>query len=393
MALKNNTWTLNQWYDQDVAGNVSYSGAQQLWAWGTNDYGHLGLNNTTSYSSPKQVGGDNWSTTFRNYTISSSGTFHIKTDGTLWVWGRNNTYGQLGLNSRTTNYSSPVQLPGTTWSSVSGGNEWVAATKTDGTLWTWGRMYNGCLGHNDQTNRSSPVQVGSDTTWTENISTGSYNVFAIKTDGTLWSWGFHSYGGLGQNQGTVSISSPVQIHGGGSDWSMCSGGNNRAGGVKTDGTLWVWGYNAGGSLGQNQTGAASSRSSPVQIPGTNWGLLSVGSETMMATKTDGTLWTWGSNNNGSLGLNQAPDSPERLSSPTQIPGTNWSTSIGSLSRSYSGAMAMKTDGSLWGWGSNDSGQLGQNDTTYRSSPVQVPGTWGGHSFMSGGGGIMATRVI
>ena len=395
MALRNNTWKLNQWYDQDVAGNVSYTGQQQLWAWGYNQYGNLGLNEGpgNNKSSPVQItgGGDNWSTTFRNYTISSSNALHVKTDGTLWAFGRN-TYGQLGQNNRS-NYSSPTQVGSdTTWRSLSVSGEYVSATKTDGTLWTWGRQYNGSLGQNNQTHYSSPVQVGSDTTWSENISGGSNNVFAIKTDGTLWSWGFHSYGGLGQNQGTVNLSSPTQIHGGGSDWSMCSGGNNRAGGVKTDGTLWVWGYNAGGSLGQNQTGAPSSKSSPVQIPGTNWGLLSVGSETMMATKTDGTLWTWGSNNNGSLGLNQAPDSPERLSSPAQIPGTNWSTSIGSLSRTYNMGFAMKTDGSLWGWGSGSSGTLSQNNRTNYSSPVQIPGNWGGFSIVNGSG-IMATRII
>ena len=196
MALKNNTWTLNNWYDQDVAGNISYSGSKQLWAWGDNYRGGLGQNSTTKYSSPVQVGGGGiglfGELEARDGTASFSDNAlgAIKTDGTLWMIG-DNDYGQLGQNS-VVKCSSPVQVgSGTDWSIVSLGLDYSAAIKTDGTLWMWGGQGanpNGTLGQNQGTvNYSSPVQVPG-TTW-RNISAGIVNVFATKTDGTIWVWG------------------------------------------------------------------------------------------------------------------------------------------------------------------------------------------------------------
>ena len=144
--------------------------------------------------------------------------------------------------------------------------------------------------------------------------------------------------------------------------------------TKTDGTLWTWGYNAVGQLGINN---AVQTSSPTQIPGTNWKALTPGRQGLMyvsggALKTDGTLWTWGYNENGQLGLNDRTS----YSSPMQIPGTTWEdVSSGSYAMS-----ATKTDGTLWMWGDNSAGQLGLNNEIKYSSPVQVPGTWSTFGF-------------
>ena len=149
------------------------------------------------------------------------------------------------------------------------------------------------------------------------------------------------------------------------------------GGVKTDGTLWTWGANESGELGINDR---AHRSSPVQVPGTTWkavygGIGEAGQDSKrLAVKTDGTLWGWGWQNNGELGQNNRTT----YSSPVQVPGT-WSTTVKPTGTGYGRAtFAVKPDGTLWSWGANESGGLGINDTIKRSSPVQVPGSaiWG-----------------
>ena len=200
----------------------------------------------------------------------------IKTDGSLWVWGRNDDVGKLGLNDKN-NRSSPVQIPGS-WSYLSNGAEenMTAAIKSDGTLWTWGRNNQGSiglLGHNNQTNYSSPVQVGSDTTW-NGLGGGNGVLFGTKTDGTIWGWGDGRNGALGQNQQgpTIRYSSPVQIPG--TTWSAGGQSKSYMGGAvgftKTDGTLWMTGGSGGYGLVAIDGGNNVSRSSPVQVPGTDW---------------------------------------------------------------------------------------------------------------------------
>jgi alpha-tubulin suppressor-like RCC1 family protein len=200
----------------------------------------------------------------------------------LFSWGLGSS-GQLGQTNRT-QFSSPVQIPGTSWSSIAGGTIHSLATKTDNTLWSWGNGANGRLGQNDTTQFSSPIQIPG-TTWSA-ISATQHSL-ATKTDGTLWSWGQGSNGQLGQNNRT-QFSSPVQIPG--TTWSSISGGNEHSLATKTDGTLWSWGLGSVGRLGQNST---VTRSSPIQIPGTSWSSISGGDYHSLATKTDGTLWSWG----------------------------------------------------------------------------------------------------
>ena len=247
-----------------------------LWTWGNNGDGALGHNNQTNYSSPKQVPGTTWPTSYGKLSASTGACIAIKTDGSLWVWGRNDDKGKLGLNDKN-NRSSPVQIPGS-WSYLSNASEEnaTAAIKSDGTLWTWGRNDQGSiglLGHNNQTNYSSPVQVGSDTTW-NGLGGGNGTLFGTKTDGTIWGWGDCRNGQLGQNQQgpTIRYSSPVQIPG--TTWSAGGQSKSYMGGAvgftKTDGTLWMTGGSGGYGLVAIDGGNNVSRSSPVQIPGTDW---------------------------------------------------------------------------------------------------------------------------
>ena len=353
-----------------IGGDVSYVGTAytfvtkaptySLWAWGRNYEGGLGLNDIVSYSSPVQIPGTTWDPV-SNISPDGTGALMRKTDGTLWGWGRNN-YGQLGKNN-TTKYSSPVQTGSDTdWAMVAQGNYSKGiGVKTDGTMWIMGRNLYGNLGQNNETNYSSPVQIPG-TTWSSDItktSTSQGNMASIKTDGTLWMWGSNGNGELGQNDATQR-SSPVQIPG--TTWSAVSHSYAGYMAIKTDGTLWGWGYNYFGALGQNNE---IKYSSPTQVPGTTWSKLGGTNATNGAIKTDGTLWMWGYNYHGQLG----DGTNTHRSSPVQVPGTTWKQ----LGGGAKGIQAVKTDGTLWVWGSGTYGS-GLNNRSNYNSPVQIPGT-------------------
>lgn len=191
-----------------AAGKQKYGYGVPLFAWGANTYGQLGVGDTAVRSSPTQVGTlSDWS------KISASDAaplvFAIKTTGTLWAWGVN-TGGALGLNN-IVHRSSSVQVGTlTNWQSVACEYYTVAAVKTNGTLWTWGYNFYGQLGLNDTADRSSPTQVGLLTDWKE-VNSGTQASAGIKTNGTLWAWGRNNYGAIGNNEPTVDRSSPIQV--------------------------------------------------------------------------------------------------------------------------------------------------------------------------------------
>lgn len=420
-----------------------------LWSWGNNTGGQLGLGVITHRSNPTQVGVNT------NWTKASAGesfSMGLGSDGTMWAWG-NNTAGRLGLSGNVFQHrSSPVQI-GTRsdWTQVSSGQSHTLALRSDGTVWTWGGNSVGQLGLNIAGNYSSPVQIGTLNTWSK-IATALQNSYAIKTDGTIWGWGQNNQGNLGLD-GVTNRSSPVQV-GTLSNWKDVYAGMYTVMAIKTDGTMWTWG---GGSRGQMGLGDSINRSSPVQVGtlsnwttaslgdyvsiainsdsklytaghtsyvaripydvtnrsspvqvgydadwenffnnqfypvvqktngsvwllrsfphqvggDTNWKSFSSGNDedsssvTKIGIKTDNTLWSWGSNTTGILGNN----SPSAPTSPVQV-GTlsNWNSLSGIINNNVT---AVKTDGTLWSWGLNSAGQLGLGDLITRSSPVQV----------------------
>ena len=257
----------------------------EVWQWGRQILGKFGFDNNTKYSSPVQLPGTDW---VQAYTGVNS-NYWLKNNGTLWAAGRND-FGQLGQNSTgpaNTGISSPVQISGTTWAIEdrkfsSGTYNGFHGIKTDGTLWGWASGNQGHGGWLDIIARSSPTQIPG-TTWSKLATSGGlYSGLcqgAIKTDGTLWVWGYNDYGGLGQNN-TVSYSSPVQVPG--TTWNeVGTNGYNEYIASKTDGTLWSWGLNEEGQLGHNST---TIYSSPIQIPGTDWYLARGGDRATSAIK-------------------------------------------------------------------------------------------------------------
>ena len=311
---------------------IAIDSSNKLWGWGENGYGQLGLGDIADRVSPVQIGSStNWSTI--SVTAVYGSTFAIDTSGYLWSWGINNV-GQLG-SGVTTSRSSPVKVGALTdWNKIVSGYEHTLAIKTDGTLWSWGYNNYGQLGLSDITNRSSPVKIGSSTNWNKIYSGGESVSFAIDNSGYMWSWGYNGSGELGLGDRT-NRSSPVKV-GSLTDWNSVSiGGYNSTTprnfvlATKTDGTLWSWGYNISGQLG---SGVTTSVSSPVKVGTlTNWNSVCTGQAHSLAIKTDGTLWAWGENSNGQLGLG---DMTDRLS-PVKIGSlTNWTkiyTNSGNLS--------------------------------------------------------------
>ena len=335
----------------------------ELWSWGDNSYGQLGINSTIGKSTPVTTfaGGANW----KSVSCGFQHTAAIKTDGTLWTWGIN-TFGQLGDNT-TTRRSTPVTtfLGENNWKQVSGGGSHTVAIKTDGTLWTWGYNAFGQLGINATTTRTTPVQVfGSATNWKQ-VSGGGSHTVAIKTDGTLWTWGYNYNGQLGINA-TTQRNTPVTTFLGGSDWKQVAAGGNHTLAIKTDGTLWTWGYNVVGQLGINTSGTDILTPVTTFVGGSNWKQVAGGSTHTAAIKTDGTLWTWGDNSSGELGINNT--SNRSIPVTTFVGGSNWKQVDGGTNHT----VAIKTDGTLWIWGGNSYSQLGINlsaASNGRTTPV------------------------
>jgi len=268
--------------------------------------------------------------------------------------------------------SSPTQVGSLLdWDSIATAQYDMAAIKQDSTLWSWGYDRNGKQGRGVSTEsfRSSPTQVGSDTNWKQ-VGLTITNTIALKKTGTLWRSGPATV--LDYANAAAGVSTFSQI-GSISNWKKFDtpGRGNHIMALKEDDTLWTWGVNSFGQLGLNDT---VTRSSPVQIGSDTWKEISMeGSNgtdktSTMAIKTNGTMWAWGSNADAGLGLNDKID----RSSPVQVgTGTNWST-INVSARPRGVSLATKTDGTLWSWGGlNNIGQLGLGDSIARSSPTQV----------------------
>jgi len=295
----------------------------------------------------------------------------------IYAWGLN-TYGQLGNNS-TISRSSPVSVVGgfTDWCQVSVGRLHNLGVRSNGTVWAWGFNAQGHLGDNCTFSRSSPVSVvGGFTDWCQ-VSAGRIHNLGVRSNGTVWAWGSNNYGQLGDNS-AINRSSPVSVAGGFTDWCQVATYGSHSLGVRSNGTAWSWGCNGQGQLGTNST---ISRSSPVSVVGgfTDWCQVAAGYRHSLGVRTNGTVWSWGYNGQGRLGDNSAID----RSSPVSVVGgfTDWCQ----LSAGYRQSLGVRTNGTAWAWGFNTQGQLGDDSNISRSSPVSVVGGFTDWCQVSGGG--------
>ena len=335
-----------------------------VWAWGSNDKGQLGNAANVNTNLPVQVS-NLAQVSMITSGINSKTTMAVTSDGNVWAWG-DGGLGQLG-NGALLDSNIPLQVSGVSnVISINGGKNRSVVLKSDKTVWSWGSNVSGELG--DGTNNSSdvPVQV-LNLTDVNYIGGGSDHSLAIRANGTVWAWGNNSKSQLGD--GTVSNkSTPVPVEAFGSGNSvMVSGGEGFSVALKLDGTVWTWGWNFNGKLGVNDV---VNRSTPVQVWGSAQGIISGFSDISsgyahnLGLKSDGTVWAWGSNGFGQLGDGT---NINRLT-PIEVVGL---TDVIAIAAGYNHSLALKSDGTVWSWGWNSYGQLGDGTQTSQSLPVQV----------------------
>jgi alpha-tubulin suppressor-like RCC1 family protein len=388
--------------------SVALKSDNTVWGWGSNDAGQLGNGTLASSDTPRQVVGPGGSGVLTDVAAISGGYSHtaaLRTDGTVWAWGLN-IYGQLGDGS--TGYSrTPVQVVGpegngvmTGVSAIAAGFWHTVALRPDGTVWTWGSNSNGQLGNGAAANSATPVQVlgpGGSGVLTDvvAISAGGFHTVALKSDGTVWAWGVNTEAELGNASAMYSSATPLQVAGPDGVGNLTgvaaiSAGSRYTVALKTDGTVCAWGTGPSGS------GVYSRMTAPVQIPGpggagvlTEVVAVSAGFDQVVAIRADNSVWTWGSNYGGQLGDGTTTDHL----APIQVAGLDGS---GILTGAIAGAagylhtLALKSDGTVWLWGTNLYGQLGHPDGY--SAPVQSLSASGAPFVVSDSGRILSAAM-
>lgn len=304
---------------------------------------------------------------FRTEPMVAAGGSHtmaLRNDGTLWSWGAN-WDGQLG-DGTTIERTNPVRVQGlTNMTAVSAGMGHNVALRSDGTVWTWGGNWYGYLGDGTMENRRiTPAQVQGLTNMTA-VSAGRYHTVTLRNDGTVWAFGAGWDGQLGDGT-MMERTTPAQVRGLANVTAIATGWHHTVA-LRSDGTVWTFGAGLDGQLGD---GTTNSRGTPVQVRNlTNVIAIAAGRYHTVALRSDGTVWSWGSNWNGELGHGTAgvmyhstrPAQVRQLANVTSVTAGDFYT------------VALRDDGTVWSWGLNWSGNLGDGTMTDRLTPVQAKG--------------------
>ena len=369
----------NSYNFDDIFIHVDYFTFGNLSSWGVNNYGQLGLNNLDPKNTPTKVyyNLNNWKKVSAGKNFASA----ITSDGILLVWGLGSN-GEMG-NGTTSNSSIPLVLPPQSSPSlpanfvdVSCGESHIGAVKSDGSIWMWGRNQFYQLGNGNTNTSLNPIQLPSTNfsnaagayIWRK-ISCGYNYCFAISNIDQLWCWGDNQYGQLGSGSFT-NILRPSLVSNL-DKWNSISCGKSNTVGIKIDRSLHATGDNTYGQLG---TGNLTNTTSFIRVGTDNdWKQVSCGENHTIAIKTNGTMWAWGNNDSGQLGFGVGIAS---TSTPIQIGSDiNWKQ----VSCGSSGSSAIKTDGSLWSWGLNNSDQLGlgsgESDVIYLPTKIGTDYDW------------------
>jgi alpha-tubulin suppressor-like RCC1 family protein len=335
--------------------------AGRLLAWGSNDSGQLGNDSFTDSDVPVPVTGLN---SVYEVAGGANSAYALRSDGTVWAWG-SNSYGQLGNDTSTTSSSVPVPVSGlTATSAIAGGDSDGYALRSDGTVWAWGLNGRGQLGDNAVTDSDVPVQVSGLTSVTA-ITAGRDSGYALRSDGTVWAWGFDDDGPLGNSTATGSV--PAQVSGLASVIAIAAGDLSMYA-LRSDGTVWASGSNRYGELGN---GTMTDSNLPVQVSGlTSVTSIAGGQYSGYALRSDGTVWAWGSDAFGQLGNNATFDS---VVLPVQVIAL---TSVSAIAGGFGSGYALPSDGTVWAWGTNRLGQLGNGTTANSHVPAQASGLTG-----------------
>ena len=353
-----------------------------LWAWGNNGNGQLGDGTNNNKATPTQIGSATWP------AISARGyhTVALKSDGTRWAWGANH-YGQLGDGTNNRKDTPTQESTGVVnWSALSAGGYHTVALKSDGTLWGWGWNNDGQLGDRTDAKKNTPTQESTGAANWSAIAAGAQHTIALKSDGTLWAWGRNNDGQLGDGT-DAKKNTPTQESTGAANWSAIAAGLYHTVALKSDGTLWAWGRNTLGQLGD---GTTANKATPTQIGSAAWSAISAGWNHTVALKSDDTLWAWGYDEGGLLYLRDGPgtlwawgnNTNGQLGDGTNIrKDTPTLESTGSarwsaISAGSGHTVGLKSDGTLWAWGNNTYGQLGDRSHNDKNTPTQIGlATW------------------
>ena len=323
-----------------------------LWCWGKNSSSQLGIGSTALKNVPTKVG------TGANWAIVSAGAEHtcaVQFDGSLWCWGLGSN-GRLGLSASST---SGVKVPtrvGTenTWKSVAAGAAHTCAVKTAGTLWCWGAGGSGRLGRSSTADSKIPVQVGTLATWSS-VSTGLAHTCATSTAGALSCWGANTKGEV-PGSSSLSVTTPYAVTAPtttGAVWSAVSTGDRETCATPTLGPIVCWGLRSDTATLPQRVGAVG-----------GWSSVDAGNRHTCAINADNALYCWGTNLNGQLG--DGSKISRILPSREATSGSDWE----SVSAGENSTCAIRADGSLYCFGLNSLGQLGTGTTTSSSRPVQ-----------------------
>lgn len=368
-----------------------------VWAWGVSNSGALGSNASAPSPSPVQVPG---LPSAAAVAAGQDASYAIDSSGNVWAWG-DNYYGELGQGQAASSgcycSSTPLKVLGLTdVTAIAAGSDFALALEGNGNVWAWGYNDDGELGLGFTSTSSSdcdcvaaPVVVPGLTGVTA-IAVAMYHSLALRSDGTVWAWGWNSTGQLG-NGTTTDSASPIEVPGLPGIGAIGAGGGNQryafSLAVAMDGSVWAWGANPYGELGQGNTttGGCNCIASPVAVPGLpTIVMVAPGEGHTIALDASGGVWGWGKNDWGQLGTGSATTAGcQCLSSPSRVTGLS---NVTGLAAGGAFSFAVESDGSLWSWGENFDGELAQGsaDNYYNPHPTPAASQMTGVAQGSGG---------
>lgn len=335
-----------------------------LWAWGRNDYGQLGDGTNIHKTVATQIGTD---TDWKLIAAGNNHSLAIKNNGTLWAWGRNN-FGQLGDGSIVDKNAPFLVNNDTDWKTIASNVETSIALKEDGTFWGWGKNNANQLGDSNYLPIYLPTQIGTDANW-NTVASGGGNTLTLKDDNTFWGLGAGAEGIFGNGNGDIGLNYTIPTQTlPDTDWEKISTSDLVTLAIKSDGSLWAWGKNDDGNVGNGTFINGDSSWIPNHIgTANNWTSVCTRRKLSMAVNSNGELFCWGWNFYGQLG----DGTTISRNVPTAVGiGTNWkSVAIGLYF-----TVGLTSNGSLWAWGFNDYGQLGDGTFTNKTTPTQIGAT-------------------